>query len=197
MANRSYIYALKNGKHTSLGEYPYAIPYAYQVLAAYDNEPIDSHLYDKRVGIQAHFGKGKEALYFLLDFLAATQQMADHTEFERQVAHTKQFLDNINADHTLLENGEIYALYTNAEGNYLDGEGLEKANTYACQDYQWIGEDIDNLRNMSFKPEHFFQTTDETVKDLFAWALNLKTDWKEKLGLDSWRSVLYFQFRQE
>lgn len=197
MANRSYIYALGEGKHTSMGEYPYAIPYAYQILAAYDNETVDSHLFDKIVGIRADFNKGREALYFFLDFLSATKQMADHAEFEEQVAHTKQFLDNITGDHTLLENGEIYALYTTNEGNYLDGPGLEKANTYACQDYKWIGEDVDNLKNMSFKPEYFFQTTDETVKELFGWALNLQTDWKEKLGLDSWRNILYFQFKEK
>lgn len=60
MANRSYIYGLKDNSHFGIGECPYNIPYAYQVLAAYDNEVVDSHLFDTRVGIVANFAKGRK-----------------------------------------------------------------------------------------------------------------------------------------
>lgn len=127
MANRSYIYGLKNGKHFSVGEYPYKIPYAFRILAAYDNKTGESDLFDKDVAIRADFKRGRQALYKLLDFLIATGRMKNQEAFAEQVQSTKAFLDAIDADQTLLENGEIYALYTK-DGEYLDGPGLEKAN---------------------------------------------------------------------
>ena len=194
MANRSYIYGLKDDNHFGMGECPYNIPYAYQVLAAYDNEVVDSHLFDKRVGIVANFSKGKEALYWFLDYLCAGKCMADHAEFEKQVSLTKGFIDAINADKILLENGEIYALYQSKEGTYLDGEGLERVNCFACEDYKWIGEDIDNLKAANVNPANLF-TIPETEK-YWKWMLELKDNWKEKLLLDSWRSILYFHFKE-
>ncbi|MFT3908003.1 MAG: hypothetical protein QM737_01145 [Ferruginibacter sp.] len=196
MANRSYIYAIKNNKHISLGECPSYIPYAFRILAAYDNAVEDSHLFDKIVGIKANFAKGKTALYYFLDFLIATGQMTDAAGFESSVNETKTFLDKIDADEILLENGEIYALYTDKEGNYLDGPGLEKTNEWAREDYQWIGEDIDNLQNFQVRPSQLFGLTDEKLVDLFKWMMGLKDNWKETLGLDAWRSVLYFQFNE-
>lgn len=195
MANRSYIYGLKNGSHISIGEYPYGIPYAFRILAAFDNQPEDSHLFDKVVGIKADFEKGKQALYDLLDFLAATNEMQDHSEFITEVAKTKQFLDAVRADEILLENGEIYSLYTDKDGNYLDGEGLEKANTHACQDYKWLGEDVVNLDKYGIEPGTLFHLTHESAVEIYGWMMGLKDNWKNKLGLDAWRDVLYFQFR--
>lgn len=194
MANRSYIYGLKGDKHSSIGEYPYEIPYAFRILAAYDNEVVDSHLFDKFIGIRAGFQKGKEALYRLLDLLTATGEMKDHAEFVSAVKKTKDFLDAIDAEHILLENGEIYALYTK-DGNYLDGEGLEKANQYACRDYQWIGEDLQNLETYRLDPKKLFGTDDETLKDLYGWLIGLRDKWQEELGLDAWSNILYFQFK--
>jgi hypothetical protein len=194
MANRSYIYGLKGDKHSSIGEFPYHIPYAFRILAAYENTVVDSHLFDKFIGIQADFQKGKEALYRLLDLLTATEQMKDHAEFVSAVKKTKDFLDAIDAEHILLENGEIYALYTK-DGNYLDGEGLEKANQYACKDYQWIGEDLQNLETYRLDPKNLFVTEDETLKDLYGWLIGLKDTWQEELGLDAWSNILYFQFK--
>lgn len=193
MANRSYIYGLKNGAYFGIGEMPNSIPYSYQVLAAYSNKAVDSHIFDKTVGIEADFNKGKEALYWFLDYLAAGKAMSDQEEFERQVAATKQYLDGIQADTTLLENGEIYALYTDKEGKYLDGEGLQKQNEYAREDYQWIGEDIDNLRASGLGPQYLFTSAD--AEKYFKWMMALKENWKELLVLDSWRSVLYFHFK--
>jgi hypothetical protein len=195
MANRSYIYGIKNGKHISIGEYPYAIPYAFRILAAFDNQVEDSHLFDKVVGIKADFEKGKKALYDLLDFLVATNEMKDHAEFIAEVAKTKQYLDAIQADETLLENGEIYALYTKEDGSYLDGEGLEKANTHACQDYKWLGEDVTNVGEYGITPNNLFHLTHESAIDIYGWMMGLKENWKDKLGLDAWRDVLYFQFK--
>lgn len=197
MANRSYIYGLKNGKHYSMGEYPYFIPYAYQILAAFENSAIDSHLFDKVVGIKADFNKGRQALYRFLDFLVATNEMKNQQEFETQVAQTKEFLNKIDADETLLENGEIYALYTNKEGNYLDGPGLERANKFASEDYTWLGEDIDNLEKFGIQPQQLFHLTDPSAKEIYQWMADLKDNWEEKLGLDSWRNILYFQFSND
>ncbi|MGV3630092.1 MAG: hypothetical protein ACO1O6_02750 [Bacteroidota bacterium] len=196
MANRSYIYGLKNGKHISLGESPYKIPYAYQVLAGYDNRATDSDLFDKQVGIKADFQKGKEALYFLLDFLVQTGEMQDHADFVEAVKTTKSFLDPVDADEILLENGEIYALYTDKEGNYLDGPGLEKANEWEREDIQWVGEDVGNLTAFGIEPRQLFHMTDEKARDLFKSMIELQHSWKEKMGLDTWRSVLYFQFNE-
>lgn len=193
MANRSYIYGLKDGRHHSIGEMPNSIPYAYQVLAAYGNKVVDSYIYDKLVGIEADFNKGKAALYWFLDYLAAGKCMSDHAEFEKQVASTRQFLDAIPADTIMLENGEIYALYTTKEGAYLDGPGLEKANEYAREDYQWIGEDLDNLKASGLAPQHLFTSPD--AQKYFKWMMDLKDSWKDLLGLDSWRKVLYYQFK--
>ena len=195
MANRSYIYALKEGRHVSLGECPYKIPYAYQVLAAYDNRATDSDLFDKQVGIKADFKKGKEALYFLLDFLVQTNEMQDHADFVEAVKETKAFLDPIDGDEILLENGEIYALYTK-DGEYLDGPGLEKANEWEREDIQWVGEDVANLTAFGIQPQHLFHMTDEKAIDLFKSMLELQHNWKEKMGLDTWRSILYFQFNE-
>jgi hypothetical protein len=115
MANRSYIYGLKeNSKPISIGEYPYKIPYAFKILASYETEAGDSWLFDKNVGITADFTKGRDALYFLLDFLSATNDMVNQKEFEEFVAETKAFLDPLDADRILLENGEIYQLYSDA-----------------------------------------------------------------------------------
>lgn len=202
MANRSYIYGLKNGRHVSIGEYPYKIPYAFQILAAYDNSVADSDLFDKVVGIKADFAKGKNALYYLLDFLIETGQIKDQVEFEAEVAKTKVFLEAIKADQILLENGEIYALYTDNEGKYLDGEGLEKQNQYARQDYQWVGEDIDHLRDPEWfgkvaTPASFYNIKDESFIKRYTWILNLKDNWKEQLCLDAWAKVLYFQFKED
>jgi len=201
MANRSYIYALKGDKHISLGEFNYFIPYAYRILAAYDNKVIESHLFDKIVGIEADFKKGKEALYLLLDILVSTNQMKDHEEFVAEVQKTKEFFDPIDADRILLENGEIYALYTTKEGQYLDGPGLERANEHASQDYQWIGEDITNLAELMSShfrhPSDMFKVNDESFLKLYQWILDLKDNWKEESGIDAWRSILYFQFQSE
>ena len=196
MANRSYIYALKDGKHISLGESPYQIPYAYELLAAYDNRATESDLFDKNVAIKADFKKGKEALYFLLDFLVQTGEMADHEEFVTEVAKTKAFLDPVDADEILLENGEIYALYKDKEGNYFDGPGMEKANEWEREDAQWVGEDVANLTAFGIQPQQLFHMTDEKARDLFKSMLDLQHNWKEKLGLDTWRSILYFQFTE-
>lgn len=197
MANRSYIYGLKNDKHISMAEAPYKIPYAFRILAAYANRISDSDLFDKIVGIKADFKKGKDALYFLLDTLSATKQMVDHTEFEAAAATTKEFINAIDADEILLENGEIYALYFDDEGKLLDGPGLEKANEYAREDYQWIGEDIDNIRGLGIKPEQLFSLEDETLKEIFKWVTDLKDNWKEEFGLDTWRTILYYQFQEK
>jgi hypothetical protein len=193
MANRSYIYGLKDGKYFSIGEMPNEIPYAYQVLAAYDNKVVDSNLFDKIVGIEADFNKGRAALYWLLDYLVAGKSMSDHGEFEEQVASTKQFLDAIPADTTSLENGEIYALYVTKEGKYLDGPGLEKANESTREDAQWVGEDIDHLKIIGIEPKDLFTNAD--AQKYFKWIVDLKDNWKELLGLDSWRSILYYQFK--
>lgn len=194
MANRSYIYGLKDGKHQGLGECNYSIPYAYQILAAFDNKVIDSHLFDKIVGIEANFARGKEALYWFLDYLVKGGKMKDHAEFEQQVASTKEFLNAFTAEHTLLENGEIYALYTK-EGQYLDGPGLEKANEYAREDYQWVGEDIDNLKASGLGPQYLF--TSEDARKYWKWMMELQENWKENLGLDTWRTILYFHFKED
>lgn len=195
MANRSYIYGLKGDKHSSIGECPYKIPYAFRILAAYDNQVVDSHLFDKVLGIRADFRKGKEALYHLLDLMVASGDMKDHAGFVKDVEKTKTFLDAIDADHILLENGEIYALYTTQDGVYLDGEGLEKANEYACKDYQWIGEDIQNLEKYKIGIKQLFVTDNETLRDLYGWLIGLREAWQEQLGLDTWSDILYFQFK--
>lgn len=163
-------------------------------LRHYDNKIVDSHLFDKRVGIEANFSKGKEALYWFLDFLCEGKCMADHGEFEKQVMTTKEFIDAITADKILLENGEIYALYQSKDGEYLDGEGLERVNGYDCKDYKWIGEDIDNLKAANVKPSSLFIIPE--TETYFKWMLELKDNWKEKLVLDSWRSILYFHFKE-
>ncbi len=195
MANRSYIYGLINDKYYSIGEYPYFIPYAYRILAAYDNKIVDSHLFDKIVGIEADFLRGKEALYWLLDFLVEGGQMKDPDDFKNAVIATKKFIDAITAEQILLENGELYALYTNEDDTYLDGPGLEKVNGYAREDYQWIGEDIDNIKKLNLAPHRFFNL--EETEKLWKWLADLKDTWKEKLGLDSWRKILYFQFTDD
>ncbi len=197
MANRSYIYGIKDGKYSSIGEFPYGIPYAYQVLAAYDNRCTESDLFDKNLGIRADFQKGKKALYFLMDFLVESGEMKDHADFVEAVKSTKAFLDQIDADVTLLENGEIYALYTDREGNYLDGPGLEKNNEFEREDIQWIGEDINNLSEFGIEPKQLFHLADEKARELFKSMLDLQHNWKEKMGLDSWRSILYFQFKND
>ena len=195
MANRSYIYGLKeNNKPKSIGEYPYFIPYAYRILAAYENKVVESQLYDKTVGIIADFNKGKKALYYLLDYLIESQAMESHNLFVEQVALTKIFLDKIDAHQTLLENGEIYALYTNKTGEYLDGPGLERVNTFACEDYKWIGEDIDFIVEMKIKPHQFFNYKDESFLERYKWIFDLRSNWEKELGLDSWRDILYYQF---
>lgn len=191
MANRSYIYGLKGGKHISLGECRSSIPYAYQVLAAYDNRATESDLFNEKVAIRADFQQGKKALYFLLDFLVQTDEMADHADFVAEVAKTKAFLDPIDADETLLESGEIYGLYED------DAQGMEKANEFEREDAQWIGEDISNLTAFGIQPQQLFHLTDEKARDLFKGMLDLQHNWKEKMGLDTWRSILYFQFKEE
>ncbi len=196
MANRSYIYGLKNNKHISIGEYPYKIPYAFRILAAYENKTTDSDLFDKAVGIKANFHKGKKGLYELLDFLAASDQMKNYEEFEAAVLKTKEFLDKIDAEEVLLESGEIYALFTNKEGDYLDAEGLERTNGYAREDYQWLGEDIENLKKIKITATQLFITTNENFLKLYGWIIDLKDNWKEQLGLDAWARVLYFQFKE-
>ncbi|MNV39948.1 hypothetical protein D3C71_1315460 [compost metagenome] len=197
MANRSYIYALKGDKHISLGEFNYFIPYAYRILAAFDNQTVDSHLFDKVVGIQADFQKGKAALYTFLDLLVATNEMKDHSEFVDAVKKTKEFLDPIDADSILLENGEIYSLYTTNEGTYLDGPGLERANEHASKDYKWIGEDIETLVGFNLDPATIFHVQEESYREIFQWVINLKDNWKEESGIDSWSSILYFQFKSK
>lgn len=196
MANRSYLYALKENKHISLGEFNYFIPYAYRILVAFDNKVVESHLFDKVVGIQADFRKGKEALYAFLDLLVATNEMKDHKKFVEAVKKTKEFLNPIDADSILLENGEIYALYTNNEGAYLDGPGMERANEHAREDYEWIGEDVNNLIGYNLDPATIFHIQDESYREVFQWVINLKDKWQEESGIDAWRSVLYFQFKE-
>ena len=197
MANRSYIYGVSNNKHMSIGECPYNIPYAFKILASYDNKVVDSELFDKVVGLKANFRKGKEGLFYLLDFLSQTGQMKDEAAFNEDVIKTKAFLNQIDADEILLENGEIYALYKNKEGNYLDGKGMEKTNEFEREDYQWIGEDITNLKSFNIRPDQIFNLNDEKLEKLFKWIIDLKDDWKKSLGLDCWGSVLYFQFKDE
>ena len=161
MANRSYIYGLKNGRYTSIGEYPYFIPYAFKLLAGFDPEPVESALFDPKVGIKADFAKGKEALYYILDFLAATKQMADHEEFEAFVAETKAFLDPIDAEHIVLENGEIYSLYTDDNGEYLSAEGLEEVNVRECKSCFFRGEEIGLIKEFGLHPTQIFNLQNE------------------------------------
>ena len=194
MANRSYIYAIKDSKPISLGECPYFIPYAYMILAAYENETIESYLYDKLVGIRANFNRGKDALIYLIDYLVETKAMDDPEIFEEQVDATKKFIAKIDANFTLLENGEIYALYQNKEGEYLDGPGLERVNSYACEDYKWIGEDIEFIKKLKLTPLQFFNCKDEAFLKQYKWVFDLKSNWKKEFGLDSWRNILYYQF---
>ncbi len=179
-----------------MGEYPYKIPYAFRVLAAYENRVTDSDLYDKAVGIKANFNKGKKGLYDLLDFLILSDQIKGREEFRLEVLKTKEFLDAIDAEEILLENGEVYALHTDKEGNYLDTGGLERTNAYAREDYQWLGEDIENLKNFKITADQLFKTTDERFLKLYGWIIDLKDNWKEQLGLDAWTGILYFQFNE-
>ena len=195
MANRSYIYAFNDSKPVSLGEYPYFIPYAFRILAAYGNETIESYLYDKVVGIKADFQKGRDALFYLLDYLIESGAMDEPELYKKQVDATKMFINKIDAKFTLLENGEIYALYKNEDDKYLDGPGLEKANTYACEDYKWIGEDIDFIKEMKITPLQFFNYDDESFLKQYKWVFDLRSGWKEEFGLDSWRDILYYQFK--
>lgn len=194
MANRSYIYGLKDGRYTSIGEFPYGIPYAYKVLAGYNPEPVESALFDQKVGIRADFAKGKEALYFILDFLAATKQMADQEEFEAFVAETKAFLDPIDAEYTQLENGEIYSLYTDENDNYLSAEGLEEVNVREAKSCFFRGEEIDVIKQYGISPQHIFNLEHEQLKDILAAIIILKDEWNERLAKGCWRDILYFQF---
>lgn len=194
MANRSYIYGLKNGRYTSIGEYPYFIPYSFKVLAGFSPEPVESALFDPKVGIKADFAKGKEALYFILDFLSATKQMADQEDFDAFVAETKAFLNPIDAEHIVLENGEIYALYTDDNDNYLSAEGLEEANIRESKTCFFRGEEIDVIRQYNIQPSQIFNLENETLKDLLSSIIILKDEWKKRLAEKCWRDVLYFQF---
>lgn len=194
MANRSYIYGLKNGRYISIGEYPYAIPYAFRVLAGFNPEPVESALFDPKVGIRADFAKGKEALYFILDFLSATKQMADPDEFDAFVAETKTFLDPIDAEHIILENGEIYSLYSDDNGEYLSAEGLEAANVNECKTCYFRGEEIDVIKKYQIQPSQIFNLENETLKDILASIILLKDEWKKRLAEKCWRDILYFQF---
>ncbi|MCW4468520.1 hypothetical protein OGH69_06065 [Flavobacterium sp. MFBS3-15] len=194
MANRSYIYGLKDGRYTSIGEYPYSIPYAYRVLAGFNPEPVESALFDPKVGIRADFVKGREALYFILDFLAATKQMSCQEEFEAFVAETKAFLDPIDAEYTQLENGEIYSLYTDENDNYFSAEGLEEVNVREAKSCFFRGEEIDVIKEYGIGPEHIFNLEHEQLKDILAAVIILKDEWKERLAEGCWRDVLYFQF---
>jgi hypothetical protein len=195
MANRSYLYGLKNNKHISIGEYPNEIPYSFKILTAYDNEIVASDLFDKKIGIKANFNKGKAALYFLLDFLSATDQMLNQIKFDDLVSKTKLFLDKIDADEILLESGEIYALYKDENKNYLNKEGLEKQNSYSCEEYKWLGEDIEQLKKMD--PSLLFNLENEDVIEFFQWIIDLQNTWETELGLDAWANLLYFQFKDE
>jgi hypothetical protein len=194
MANRSYIYGLKNGRYTSIGEYPYFIPYAFKVLAGFDPEPVESALFDPKVGIKADFAKGKEALYYILDFLSSTKQMTDQKEFEAFVAETKAFLDPIDAEHIILENGEIYSLYTDDNGEYLSAEGLEAVNVKECKTCFFRGEEVDVIKQYKVQPSHIFNLENETLKDILASIIILKDEWKKRLAEGCWRDILYFQF---
>ncbi len=165
------------------------------ILAAHENETIDSYLYDKSIGIKSDFNKGKDALIYLIEFLAESKAMAEPEGFEEQVRATKEFLAKIDANFTLLENGEIYALYQNKEGEYLDGPGLERVNSFACEDYKWHGEDIDYIKEMKITPLQFFNYKDELFLKQFQWVFDLRSNWKKILGLDSWRDILYYQFQ--
>lgn len=184
MANRSYLHGLKNNKHISIGEYPNEIPYSFKILAAYDNEIVASALFDKKIGIKANFNKGKQALYFLLDFLSATNQMLNQIKFDDLVLKTKLFLDKIDADEILLESGEIYALYKDENKNSLSKEGLEKQNSYSCEEYKWLGEDIEHLKKM--EPSQLFNLENEDVIEFFQWIIDLQNTWETDLGLDAW-----------
>ena len=197
MANRSYLYGLKNNKHLSIGECPNEIPYAFRILAAYDNEIVDSDLFDSKIGIKANFEKGRNALYFLLDFLASTEEMINQEEFEECVLKTKLFLDKIDAHELQLENGEIYALYKDGDENYLNKEGLEKQNSYSCEDYKWAGEDIDRLIKSKMHASQLFDLEDEEIREMFQWIIDLQDNWKSELGLNCWSNILYFQFKDE
>ncbi len=194
MANRSYIYGLKDGRYKSIGEYPYGIPYAFRVLAGFDPEPVESALFDPKVGIKADFQKGKDALYFILDFLSATKQMADHDEFEAFVAETKKFLDPIDAEHTVLENGEIYSLYTDDNGEYLSAEGLEAANSSECRQCFFRGEEIDVIKKYDVTPDQIFNLQNENLKVILDPIVALQDSWKKRLAEGCWRDILYFQF---
>ncbi|WP_294822463.1 hypothetical protein [uncultured Flavobacterium sp.] len=194
MANRSYIYALQDGRYTSIGEYPYGIPYAYRILAGFNPEPVDSALFDPKVGIRADFAKGKEALYFILDFLAETGQMANQQEYEAFVKETKAFLDPVDAEHTQLENGEIYSLYTDDNDNYLSAEGLEEVNVRENKSCFFRGEEIDVIRQYQIQPSQIFNLENEQLRDILASVIILKDEWKSRLAEGCWRDVLYFQF---
>lgn len=150
------------------------------------------------MGIKADFQKGREALFFLLDFLAASQQMDDRHLFEEQVQSTKAFLSKFDAETTLLESGEIYALYKNDKGELIfNAEDFERVNKNAFEDYTWIGEDIDMLKDFKYDPLRFFFRKEEMVLEQYDWLFKLRQSWKEEFGLDSWRDILYYQFKSE
>ena len=192
MANRSYIYALKGDKHISLSEFNYFIPHAFRILAGFDNKVVESHIFDGVVAIEADFNKGREELYRFLDLLAATNEMTDQEEFLEAVNQTKAFLDPIDADRILLENGEIYMLHQKADGEYLEVDEIEDLNESCRNDYSLTGEELAFLQKVG--PERLFHYDNEKYLKLYDWVLEQKEDWRKDLGIEFWSDVLYFQF---
>ena len=195
MANRSYLYGTQEGKHHSLSEYAGPVPHSFTLLVAYESEIIDSPIFENKWAIRGNFERGCNALFYLLDYLAATGQMVDQPAFEKLTAATKSYLKRIPLQYAVLDSNEYYALFKDDHGKPLGTEGFRTINEIAQQDSEWMGEDIENLQQMNIRPGSIFKITDEDFLDTYRWVLSLKENWKDTLALDAWRDILYYQFR--
>lgn len=220
MANRSYLYTIgfsraererrSEDKIVGLSEYAYSIPISYKILLSCNPQFSSSIIwnYEHPIAIQADFKLGRERLFKFLGELERSE-LFNMAELDRQIAATKDFLNEQRLEYVFMEGGELYQM----EDVKLEDQNarlLEKVKNIEHEIQETLREltemklsldklnfEIEHLKKpRSFISEIFSADETEKIRKLEQQVKNQEQNMWNVLGINNWSNILYYHFKQ-
>lgn len=175
MANRSYLYSInvipdKNPEQKrvikGLTEFNWDIPLSHKLLVSSETKICDSVIWnvEEKIGLVGNYEKGVENLKKFLDIFKK-QTIKNKNEFDKYYNESLTFLEDP-------KNQQNYILLEAGEIFDLAGEDINVA-------IKLLYNEINELKNQ------------DKLSDI---ARKINQNWEEKLGIDEWTNILYFDF---
>jgi hypothetical protein len=222
MANRSYLYNIAfnrvNGQKTpedqvlSVSEYSYRIPLAFKILLS-DNTQISPSIlwdYECPIAIIGDTVLGKAHLFdFLNDLLQ--KNLFDAEYLQKEVIKTKHFFkqNSLDLKYFFLEAGELYEMEDTPfeKQNFRTFEEIKNIHLTIMSFYSTVeklNSEIEELKARMNKKSKisWFKKENNALSKNHRSKIETEISKKELeknslLGIDNWRTILYYQFTNE